>query len=103
MIDAKNFIDRENLEDLAQLSVIFSLGAEDSAMIREVLDPVMCGKDAPDEARLISADLDILFTRAGSSIDTLKELNSCMVELFDSNFPLHAAPVINCTFLYSLA
>lgn len=85
LVDTKNAYNRENLEDMAQLSVILSLEIGDYVRVNEVMDPVKFMDTMPDEAMRIFKELLVLFDIAGNSIDNLIELNQYTVEIFDNN------------------
>ena len=85
MIDSKYTRHQENLEALAQLSVILSLEIEDYLKIRELFDAGLSGENPSHEARRLLRDLKILFDIACASIESLVELNHYTVEIFDTN------------------
>jgi hypothetical protein len=85
LIDDKNVLHRENLEDMAQLSVILALEIDDVKKIREIFDPSRYGDNDQAEICLLFENLGILFDLAAESIEDLVELNSYMIEIFDSN------------------
>jgi hypothetical protein len=85
MVDSKYARHQENLEALAQLSVILSLEIEDYLKIRELFETCQPGGNASYETRRLFKDLNILFDIACGSIESLIELNHYTVEIFDTN------------------
>lgn len=85
LVDAKTTYYRDNLEEVAQLSVILSLEIEDFLKIREIYDPNKSdSKPSLDGLRMLS-ELSILFDVACDTIRDLIELNNYVVEIFDTN------------------
>lgn len=85
MVDSKYARHQENLEALAQLSVVLSLEIEDYLKIRELFDAGLSGGNQSHETRRLLKDLAILFDIASGSIESLVELNHYTVELFHTN------------------
>jgi hypothetical protein len=85
MVDSKYARHQENLEALAQLSVILSLEIEDYLKISDFFTAGLSGERPPHESRRLLNDLKILFDIASGSIESLVELNHYTVELFHTN------------------
>lgn len=77
-------IQRENLEEMAQLTVILSLEIEEYLRIRDIFDPDRRGEEAAGEGHFALTDLSVLFDLSCNAVQDLIEMNNCLVELFDS-------------------
>ncbi|OHD71329.1 MAG: hypothetical protein A2W19_09995 [Spirochaetes bacterium RBG_16_49_21] len=85
LIDAKDALYRNNLENLAQLSVILSLEVFDFDKTREISDPCQPGSAVTEDSRRLFGDLDVLFKLASGMIESLDKMNYDIIKKIDAH------------------
>ncbi|MBN1497784.1 MAG: hypothetical protein JXA07_13495 [Spirochaetes bacterium] len=85
LVSEINSIHRENLEEMAQLTVILSLEIEEYLRIRDIFDPDRPGDEAAGEAHFALTDLSVLLDLSCNAVQNLIDMNNYLMELFDSS------------------
>ena len=84
LTDEKNACYSENLEDMAQLSVILSLELGEYGKLRELIQAEKIDAGAPHEIRQLYRRFFVLFDLSTAIVDELAAMNQSMVETFDA-------------------